>query len=141
MKALRSLIRLHRARLDERRRELVALESQRAVVEAERERMERELLEEQRAARGSLEGGWAYARYARRVLERRAGFAARLAELDELIAQATAAVAAAYQELKRYDVALDNHRKRLRGEAERRHQAIQDEIALTMYRRREAEGT
>jgi flagellar FliJ protein len=139
MKTLRSLIRLHRAQLDERRRELVAVESRRAEVELARQRMEQQLLDEQRVAAGNFELSFGYPNYARAVLQRRQAFAEQLAQLDAEIAKAVAAVADTFQEVKRYETALDNHQRRLRAEEEHRHQAALDEIALTMHRRKEQE--
>jgi flagellar export protein FliJ len=136
MKTLHSLIRLHRAALDERRRALVALESRRAEIEAARRRMESQLRAEQRVAAGDYEAARAYGGFAQAVIRRRGELAAMLAELDREIALAVAALGEAYQEVKRYEVALENREKQRRAEAARRQQAAIDEVAIEMHRRK-----
>src|SRR6516164_5370186 len=99
MKAMRSLIRLHRAELDARRRALVALEVRRAELEAAERQMEAQLVAEQQVAARDFDVRFGYANYARRVIALRGELAARFAALDAEIAAAVAAVGEACQDL------------------------------------------
>jgi flagellar protein FliJ len=137
VKALKSMIRLHRGTLDERRRDLVTLESRRAQIEAAQSQLEVRLLAEQRVAAGNFEVHFSYPNFARAAIARRDAFAAERRKIDGEIAKAIAAVAEVFQDVKRYETALDNHQKRLHAEEERRHQAALDEVALTIHRRKE----
>lgn len=138
MKTLKSLIRYHRGILDERRRDLVALESRRAEIEAARRAMEGQLLIEQKVAGGGSEVAFGYSPFARAVLGKRAAFADKISAIDLEIVEAVASVSEAFQEVKRYETALENHQRRLRVEIARRHQAELDEVGLTIHRRKEA---
>ncbi|HYB09164.1 MAG TPA: hypothetical protein VEJ16_05810 [Alphaproteobacteria bacterium] len=137
MKALKSLIRLHRGMLDERRRDLVALESRRVQLEAAQAQLEVELVTEQRVASINVEVGFSYPGFARAVIKRRNALAADRRQIEDDIAKAVAALGKVFQDVKRYETALENQRKKLRAEAERRHQATVDEVALTIHRRKE----
>lgn len=137
MKALKSMIRLHRGILDERRRDLVALESRRAQVEAAQSQLEVRLVAEQRVAAGNFEVQFSYPNFARVAIKRREALTAELRKVEDEIAKAVAALADVFQDVKRYETALENHRKRLHAESERRHQAVLDEVALTIHRRKE----
>ena len=137
MKALKSMIRLHRGILDERRRDLVALESRRAQVEAAQSQLEVLLVAEQRVAAGNFEVRFSYPNFARVAIKRREALTAERRKVEDEIVKAVAALADVFQDVKRYETALENHRKRLHADSERRHQAALDEVALTIHRRKE----
>ncbi len=71
MKALPTLIRMHRWRLEEKRRKLVELERLRAELAAQAQRLEERLASEQRVAKHSEEGRYAYGAYAASIIKRR----------------------------------------------------------------------
>lgn len=138
MRALSTLIRMHRYQLDEKRRALTDLENLRADLVRQREKLEADLVQEQEVAKKVEVGAFAYAGFARGVINRREKLQGSLAELDARIAAAQQDVAAAFQDLKRHEIALAAKQRRQREEADRRQQAELDEVSLEMHRRRTA---
>ncbi len=138
MRTLSTLIRLHRFQLDEKRRALTDLENLRADLVRQRDKMEAELAAEQEVAKKVEVGAFAYGGFARGVIARREKLAGSLAEIDTRIEAAQRDVAAAFQDLKRHEIALAQRQRRQREEAERREQIALDEVSLDMHRRRTA---
>lgn len=138
MSAIDSLIRLHRHRLDEKRRHLAELDRLAERLQSEGHRLEQELLSEQEIAAASPEARHAYSNYARELNERRAKLAASLEEVEGQTAAAREALAEAFQEVKRYEITAANRQKRERQILGRRIQVEQDEIAAQLYSRRES---
>jgi flagellar protein FliJ len=136
MSALDQLIRLHRWRLDELRRHLTDVEALAAKLEEQRRRLDTDDKREQSLAGASAEAAFAYPAYARQLIERRRKLAQSQSEAAEQIAKAQAALAEAFQELKRYETAAANRvRQQQRREQTRQQQAL-DEIGVDRFRRR-----
>jgi flagellar FliJ protein len=138
-KGLRSLIRLAEAALNEKRRVLVELENQEAELRDRTQALEAEKDHEQRQARLLEAGAFAYAGYARGLIERRARLAAQIAGMQAPLEEARQAVAEAFQELKRYEIALDARLKADKAREESKAVVAMDEISLNVHRRRQAE--
>lgn len=138
MRTLATLIRVHQYKLDEKRRELADFERLRADLTTRRDRLEAELAAEQAAAKTVECGAFAYGGFALGVISRREKLAASLAEIDVRIEAAREEVAAAFQELKRYEIVLAARQKKLRAELDRKEQMRLDEVSLDMHRRRSA---
>jgi flagellar FliJ protein len=138
MSALDSLVRVHRWNVDERRRQAAELEALARKLQNDIERLGEEQRAEQKIASLSLEASYAYPGYARQTMERQATLERSLAEVEEQITQARDALTAAYQELKRYEIAAAN-RERIKSQlAAKRERAELDAVALENYRRRAA---
>ncbi len=137
MKALNTLVRLHKQRLDEARTHLVALEERRAELLAARARLDETLAAERKAAAASVEAGRTFAAYARRVAAERAALDDDLAALAVEIERAADAVAAAFQDLKKYEITLERRIAQARAAEARADQARLDEVGITRFRRRE----
>ena len=136
MSALDQLIRLHRWRLDELRRHLGDVEALAAKLEEQRRRLDTDDKREQSLAGASAEAAFAYPAYARQLIERRRKLAQSQSEAAEQIAKAQAALAEAFQELKRYETAAANRvRQQQRREQTKQQQAL-DEIGIDRFRRR-----
>ena len=138
MRALSTLIRMHRHLLDEKRRALTDLENLRADLVRQREKLEADLVREQEVAKQVEVGAFAYAGFARGVIARREKLQASLTELEARIAAAQEEVATAFQDLKRHEIALAAKQRRQREEEERRKQIELDEVSIEMHRRRSA---
>ena len=135
MSTLESLIRLHRWQVDERRRQVAELEGLSEKLRQEMARLEEERAVEQTAAGASFLARHVYPGYIRRALERQKTLERSLAETEAQIAQARDALAEAFQELKRYEVASAN-RDRLRMTAAARRERLEtDAIAIANFRR------
>ena len=136
MKGLPNLIRLHRWRLDEKRKNLAELERLAADLRQQAAHLEQELKGEQTAAaRAPEEAGYAYGRYANRVIARREAIAASLAEVKTKIAQAAAAVTEAFRELKRFEIAQERREQAELAKAAKAERAVLDEMGLQGHRK------
>jgi len=132
---LDSLIRLHRWQVDERRRQVAELEALSARLRGELVRLAEERAREQSAAGASFLAQHVYPGYIRRALERQKTLERSLAEAEAQILQARDALAEAFQELKRYEIAAAN-RERLRMNAAARRERLEtDAIAIENFRR------
>lgn len=133
--ALENLVRLNRWQLDEKRRKLADLERLAERLRADLERLDAGLEAERRAAERSEEGGRAYPAFAAAELERRRRLEASIAEIEREVEITREEVKIAFQELKKYDLALQNRRNRDRESRERNEQSQLDEIGVERYRR------
>ena len=120
MKTLQSLIRLHTWQLEEKRRTLAGLESMRADFVDQGEKLEKELVNEQRAATASPEYAITYEGYAKSVIMRRKNLAASITETDGQIEIAATEVQEAYREMRKYEIAEERVQKREKAEEDRR---------------------
>ncbi|HEX2115803.1 MAG TPA: hypothetical protein VHM01_15470 [Alphaproteobacteria bacterium] len=138
MRTLEILIKMHKHQLDEKRRALTDLESLRADLIGQREKLDGDLAREQEIAKQVECGAFAYAGFHQGYIARRDKLMASLAELDVRIAAAREEVSTAYQDVKRHEIALASRQRRQREEEERRAQSTLDEVSLDMHRRRMA---
>ncbi|WP_334129498.1 flagellar FliJ family protein [Sneathiella sp.] len=136
MKGLENLIRVRKWKLDEKRRELADFEALRLGFVKQLRALEDQNRREQEISAGDPEVGFSYAGYAAAVKEQSNNIRASIAEVDAKMAELTEEVAECYQELKKYQVALDAHKARERYEQKRVEQMSLDEIALELHRRK-----
>lgn len=135
MKSLKSLIRLHRHRVDERRRQLKDLESMREQFLAAAASLNEALAAEGAVASAAPETAFTYGDYATSVRERRDKLFTSIEEVDGQIAAAREALSEAYQDLKKYEITQANRDRVAAVRAARIEQATLDEVGLNMYRR------
>lgn len=135
MRGVDGMIRLSKWRLDEKRRELRGLEDMLAGLVGQLAALGQELEAEQAAAKRdnviSL-----YGSYAKSVIGRRENLERSIAETEVAVEEKKDEVSAAFQDLKRYEIAAERAARREAEEYERRDQAALDEVALTMHRRK-----
>ena len=136
MKGLKSLIRLHKFRLDERRRGLQELETLRLRLDAALVRLEAEVRAEKRTVETAPEMAFAFADYAASARDRRDKLVDSIDETKQQIEQAREAVNEAFQELKKYEITQANRERMAARRAARLEQAELDEVGLNVYRRR-----
>lgn len=134
MKGLPNLIRLHRWRLDEKRKNLAELERLAVDLRDRGVRLEDEMKQEQKTAAGSAEAGYAYGPYAKTVISRREAIAASLAEVKAKTSQAAEAVAEAFRELKRFEVAQERREQAAKDKEAKQERQILDELGLQGHR-------
>ncbi len=137
MSSLDTLIKLHRWQLDEQRRRVAEFETLAEKLRAEMQRLDSEEDFEQRVATDSPEGSYAYGAYARALIERRSKLAQSVQETEQQIVSARAALADAYAEVKRYEIAAANRLLAKHRGIERIRQQELDEVALAGFRRKE----
>jgi flagellar export protein FliJ len=138
MKGLPTLIRVRGWELEEKRRELARREAHAARIADEIQAIDASVAHEMRVAGGDTQVIHAYGPFARAAIDLRRQ---REVELERAMAQVDAAaeeVTVAYQELKKLEVAQENHERRMAEEAARREQVRLDEIAIEKFRRSES---
>ncbi len=108
MKALKSLVRLHRLRLDEKRKFLGELERRRADLIRRQQDMRDELRAEKAAALASLEAGSTFLSYLTAFEVRRDQTASLLVDIEHRIETASADLAESFRDLKKHETVLAN---------------------------------
>src|ERR1700741_3840601 len=114
MKSREALIRLHRFRVDEIRRRLKSLDDMRADLTKKMSDLETMMQEEQRRAAHSDLGRLAYPSFARSVVARRENIQRTIDEVEKQASTVTEELQAAYRELKKYEIAVENDTTRER---------------------------
>jgi flagellar export protein FliJ len=135
MRSRDSLIRLHRFQVDEKRRQVVEIETMIAEFRRKEAELEQQILSEQERAGVSDVGHYAYPTFAKAARDRRENL---LKSIDGLTAQLETAkdgLAEAFSELKKYELMNEKESLRAKAELSAREQAELDEVALTMHRR------
>lgn len=136
MSALGSLVRVHTWALNEKQQTLSGLEGLGEKLRNDLEGLEAELRQEQSAATASIEGTIAFPAFVAAALERRKRLRVSIANLDLAIEAAREEVREAYQEVKKYELARDNHEHRERDRLALRERKMLDELAETLHRRK-----
>jgi len=136
-KGLKTLIRLARWEVDEKRRVLVALQTREEEIIATIRAAEQQLLHEQQVASQDPEAAYLYGAFANAWLNYRAQLDATLAEVRAQIEIARDDLAEAFRQAKTYEVTQANREKREKEEADRKEQAVMDELGIEIHRRRE----
>ncbi len=140
-KGLKTLIRLNKFNVDEKRRVLTALQAREDQILADMEAAKDRLHHEQTVAAGDSTGaGFYYGSYASAYLRRREQMAAQLAAVRQQIVAARDDLAEAYRELKTFEISQANRDTREQEERDRTEQAVMDEIGQTLHRRKDGGG-
>ncbi|MBC8445059.1 MAG: hypothetical protein H8D75_00320 [Rhodospirillaceae bacterium] len=112
-KGLETLIRLNEWSVDQKRRKLGEVLRLIDGFEAEARKLESDLIREQQTAAASPnEAGFLYGYYADAVIDRRAIIKVSIQQLEREAYEAREEVSQAYQELKKYETALEARKKR-----------------------------
>lgn len=141
IKSLATLIRHHKWVLEERRRAVAQLMTEREGVQAHIDRIdvkviaEREFLRHQLGQADYHHSAQIYADFAEEARQFRAGQVVRLAEIDRQILAAQDLVTDAYRELKKFEVAQEEALRQEKAEFDRREQIRLDDIAIDGFRR------
>ena len=129
VKGVATLIRINEWTVDERRRELGARLKELDDLEAALDRLEKEVVDEQRAAAARPEiAGFLYGAYAGSVIHRREQFQLASKSKEQEVSVAREALSDAYRELKKYEVFHENQQRMEAEEQARKDQAELDEL-------------
>lgn len=139
MSNLKTIIRLQKWKLDEKRRALAELQNLADRLKAEMERLKEEIAAEQAAARDNPEASYTYANYIRAAMDRGKRLTQSLGQVEAQITVATDDMAEAFQELKRYELAEEERMRREKEKIKRKEAEMMDETALVGFRRRQRE--
>jgi flagellar protein FliJ len=134
--ALNSLVRVHSWALDEKRQKLAELDGLADKLRADLQALEQELVQEQSAASGSVEGSIAFPAFVAAALERRKRLRDSIANIELACNAARDEVNQAFQEMKKFELARDNQAAEEQEEAARREQTAMDEMGVELHRRK-----
>jgi flagellar export protein FliJ len=135
-KTLANLIRLHKYRVDEKRRILGVLYGELHDLEQKRVDLKNQLIEEQKIAKASPDQAlFAYGRFHQRAMEIREQIEQTIADKEREVEAARDDVNEAFRELKVYEEAEKNRIKREKEELNRKENIEMDEIAMNLHRR------
>ncbi|MBI2240084.1 MAG: hypothetical protein HYU59_04680 [Magnetospirillum gryphiswaldense] len=137
-KGLKTLIRLAKFEVDEKRRVLTALQNQEEQTLHDILASEVQLRKEQELAAADATGvGFIYGAYHRAWMDQRQMLFNRLATIRQQIEIARDELAESFRTQKTYEVTQANRERREQEELDRKEQAFLDEVAQTQHRRRE----
>lgn len=136
MKGLPTLIRVRTWALEEKRRKVADLEALETQLMEAIARLDDEVQLENQVASTDNDARFTYGSYLNAAIERRRTLDASVEDVKRQIEAAREEVTIAYQELKKFEVAQGNRKRRAREESNRREQIVLDEIGLESYRRR-----
>jgi flagellar protein FliJ len=140
-KGLKTLIRLSKFNVDEKRRTLTALQNREDHIIEEIRKGEQQLKDEQElAAQDSTGVGFVYGAFQQAWMKRRDLMHQALVAVRQEIEKAREELAEAFRELKTYEITQANREKREREEADRKEQIFLDEVGSNIHRRKEKEG-
>ncbi|MGE0755125.1 MAG: hypothetical protein AB7L92_08210 [Alphaproteobacteria bacterium] len=136
MKSLKTLIKIHQHELDELRRIMVTLEGERNKLEAAVARLQQELLEEAEKAQKSPELARYYGDFARRIRQRQQQLREESRKIQKKIEDLREKISAAFSEVKKYEIALQNTLRREKEEQERKETIAMSELAIGQHLRK-----
>jgi len=140
MKGIVAMVRVHKWKLEERSRVLQELERLRQKLQQAAAQLEAELVAEQNQARGGGLANLTYGGYAQAVIQRREHIGKSLAEVAVETEQARKDVAAAFQELKKYELTLANREKQKKQKEAKVERTTLDELGIAVHRRNGGQG-
>jgi len=139
MKALKTLIKVHKRNLDVLQRKIASLENQRAQLERLIERLQEELKQEIVLAGKTPEMGAFFGDFAKRIKTRQEQVYEEIASLEEKIAVVRDEIREAFSEIKKFEIALENALRRHKQEANRKEINELDEVAGQQHQRHKEE--
>ena len=138
MKNLVTLVRLHKWRIDESTRKLGELEALANRFRGQIAGIADVLAREAELAGESVESAASYSNFMAVQMGRRRTLEQSIGDLGHEIAEAREQLAAAFRELKSYEITLERKRGHAARARDRREQATLDEIGQILHRARAA---
>lgn len=140
MKGLKSLIRLHKQKLDDRRQKLVQLQAVAAGFASQIDALERDAKQEAEKAGDNPESVHAIGSFVQATLARRDALKASLIDVQAEVDALQAEISEAFSEVKRFEVVDERRESRALRTRQRRERKTEDAIGLGIYQRRRAAG-
>jgi hypothetical protein len=129
MKPLKTLIKLHKSNLDEKRKQKANLENQKGQLSDLVLKLKTDLINEQKFCTENIDLIESYNNYADYNRNRQAAIITEIEKLDKSIDILTEEIFNEFTELKKYEIALQNQMKKLaKQEAAREEKLIQEII-------------
>lgn len=136
MKSLKTLIRLHRNRVDEQRRQLGQLQNKQAQLEQMTATLVQELKQEQVMAAKTPEMSTFFGDFAERIRKRRDTIAQEMMKLEKQMAELSEKIRESFAELKKFEIVEERRKKEAAAEQDRKDVIQMDEVAITGHRRK-----
>ena len=133
IKAMNTLVKLHKRRVDVMRREMVTIEEERKQLLQLSERLAQEHAREMRLATEEPKMAGFFGAYSARIKERQESIRQEVKRLDAAIEEKANAIREEFSEQKKYEIAREHAKKRLAEEARARVQQRFDEIGAQQY--------
>jgi flagellar protein FliJ len=137
MKSLDSQIRIHKWHVDEARRRLADLERLAARLADDLEGLHQEVMHEQEIAGQQADAAVTYQAYLAAAARRRENLRRSIEETQTQIDQARDELQDAFSDLKKFELAAKAMETRARKLRDARELQVQDEVGLTIHRRRQ----
>jgi flagellar export protein FliJ len=138
MTPFNSLIRITRWNLDEKRQKLAELERLADRLRGDLQRLDEGIAAEQQLAEQDEMARRAYPAFLEAELDRRQRLEKSIADVEQEMEAAREEVNEAFRELKKYELAEDNERQRVRKRRARIEQQQTDELGAQLHRRQNA---
>ena len=137
MKGLKTLVRVHKSKLEAERRKLAELESVAAGFAGRIDTLQESAEREGRAAAAAPDAAHAMGSFVQGLTARVRTLRASLADVEREMGIVRERIQSAFQELKRYEIAEERRQARARFAAGRRARIAEDELGLSIHRRRD----
>jgi len=140
MKGLSNLIRLHKLKLTEQQKKLNDLQAVAQGFLHEAEAIDQSARNEAASAESNAETAYTLGSYVQASLARRATLQTSIAEIEREMGIIRDLVAAAFRELKRYELIAERHAADQVRSRRRRERRTEDELGMSMFRRKQQNG-
>jgi flagellar FliJ protein len=135
-KNLNTLIRLHKYRVDEKRRSLGELLGEVATLETRSKNLEHEIITEQQTASAAPDSvGMFYGAYAKEVVNKRNEILTQISDFEAQITATQEEMRSEYQDLKIFEISQERRDQITALETTKMEQATLDELGLETHRR------
>ena len=129
MKSLKTLIKLRKDEVDKRRKELSEIEQRQQLLVNEHTALEHKIEQETAAAANFPEAAVTFANFLKKALKRRDDLTRNIIQLQQIIDKKRDELQAAFGELKKLEIVLENKITEAYREELKREQVKLDEIA------------
>ncbi|MDZ5647653.1 flagellar FliJ family protein [Nitrospirillum sp. BR 11828] len=140
MKSLKTLIRLHKNEVDEKRRHLTQLREHDDQLTLRRQQFEAQVEMERQLSGTSVDMAVAFANFLPQIKLQRNALEQARQQLAIAIHRAEEDLAQAFQELKRFELAEEERIRKEKAELARKEAMMLDEIAAQRHLRQQEEG-
>lgn len=137
MKSITTLLRVKQREMDVLKRQQALLENQREEVKGRMARLHQQLLDEMKSAENMPEMSHFFGDFSVTIKKRQEQMAVHLGKLDVELEKLTVQLLERFGEMKKYELALANWKKRKAETENRRSQQYMDEVAIRGYIRRD----
>ena len=141
MKGLKTLIRMHRLKMEGQQRQLADLEGASNVFRSQIEAMAENIRRESEIAERNPDSAFTVGGFVQATLARRGTLEDSLAEIELQVNELRDKVATAFRDIKRFELIMDRREQSARREAGRRERKVEDATAMTIFRRGQSSAT